>query len=131
MYDFGVIGGGIVGVATAREILRRRPGARLVLLEKEPGLAAHQTGHNSGVIHSGIYYAPGSLKAQFCKAGAAETKEFAAEHRIPVEVCGKLLVATSEAEVARMAALEERAAVNGIAVPRLGAAELREREPPE
>src|SRR4051812_21150502 len=129
MYDFCVIGGGIIGLATARELLLERPGASLLLLEKEERLAAHQTGHNSGGIHSGVYYAPGALKATLCAAGAAATKQFALEHDIAIDVCGKLLVATSAAELARMAALEQRAAVNGIAVQRLGAPELHEREP--
>jgi L-2-hydroxyglutarate oxidase len=128
-YDFCVIGGGIVGLATALSLVTRRPGSSVVVLDKEPGLATHQTGHNSGVIHSGIYYEPGSLKATLCKAGAAATKAYAAENGIPVEVCGKLLVATEATELARMDALAARAAVNGIAVERLDAAELRRREP--
>ena len=129
MYDFCVVGGGIVGVATAREILRRRPGASLVLLEKTDRIAVHQTGHNSGVIHSGIYYEPRSLKAELSRRGAAATKEFAAEYGIPVDERGKLLVATDDAELARMAALGERAHINGLAVERIDAAELRRREP--
>jgi L-2-hydroxyglutarate oxidase len=129
VYDYCVVGGGIVGVATALEITRRRPGAGVVLLEKEDRFAVHQTGHNSGVIHSGIYYQPGSFKATLCKAGAAETKKLAAEHGIPIENCGKLLVATTPKELAAMDALEERAAVNGIGVERLDAAELHRREP--
>jgi L-2-hydroxyglutarate oxidase len=127
--DYCVIGGGIVGLATARQLLATHPGASLVLLEKESELAVHQTGHNSGVIHSGIYYAPGSLKAQLCRAGARATKDFAAAHGIPVEVCGKLLVATDLAEKARMDALYERSKQNGIDVQRLDAAELQLREP--
>ncbi|MBF6176461.1 L-2-hydroxyglutarate oxidase [Nocardia blacklockiae] len=129
MYDYCVIGGGIVGVATAYRILRRRPGASLVLVEKADALAAHQTGHNSGVIHSGIYYAPGSLKARYCRSGAAWTKEFAAAHGIPFRVCGKLLVATDAAEHERMLALYERSVTNGVDVERLDAAELARREP--
>lgn len=129
MYDYCVIGGGIVGVATAHRILRRHPGARLVLVEKASTLGVHQTGHNSGVIHSGIYYAPGSLKAQLCVRGAALTKEFAAAHDIPFRVCGKLLVATDAAEHARMLALHERSVTNGVEVELLDAAELRRREP--
>ena len=129
MYDYCVVGGGIVGVATALEVLRRRPGAGVVLLEKEHRLAVHQTGHNSGVIHSGIYYAPGSFKAKLCKAGAADTKRLAAEHGIAVENCGKLLVATTPKELSAMADLQIRARENGIAVDRLDAAELHRREP--
>ncbi|MGW0250204.1 L-2-hydroxyglutarate oxidase [Nocardia goodfellowii] len=128
-YDFCVLGGGIVGVATAHEILRRHPGSSLVLLEKSPALALHQTGHNSGVIHSGIYYEPGSLKAELCRRGAQWTKEFAAAHDIPFEVCGKLLVATDSAEYRRMLALHERSVANGVEVELLDAAELRRREP--
>lgn len=99
MRDFCVIGGGIVGLATARALLARHPGASLVLLEKEDGLGRHQTGHNSGVIHSGIYYAPGSLKARLCREGAARTKAFCREHGIPFEDRGKLIVATRADEI--------------------------------
>ena len=105
IHDYGVIGGGIVGLAAAREVARARPGASMFLLEKEAAIARHQTGHNSGVIHSGIYYAPGSFKASLCREGASATKAFCAEHGIPFEACGKLLVATSEAELVRMDAL--------------------------
>ncbi len=128
-YDFCVVGGGIVGLATAARLLEMRPGARLVLLDKEPRLAAHQTGHNSGVIHSGIYYPPGSLKAELCRRGAQATKDFADEHGIPYEVCGKLLVATDEAEAARMDALHQRSKDNQLEVEAIDAAELRRREP--
>jgi L-2-hydroxyglutarate oxidase len=129
MHDYCVIGGGIVGLATAWRLLDQRPGADVVVLEKEATLATHQTGHNSGVIHSGIYYEPGSLKARLCKAGAAATRAFAAEHGIPVEHCGKLIVATDERELVRLTSLEQRAATNGIAVDRLDSAELVRREP--
>jgi L-2-hydroxyglutarate oxidase len=129
VYDYCVIGGGIVGLATALRLLESRPGASLVLLEKESELGVHQTGHNSGVIHSGIYYAPGSFKAQLCRRGARATMEFAAAHGIPVDVCGKLLVATDSAEAARMDALYERARDNAVDVERLDAADLRTREP--
>jgi L-2-hydroxyglutarate oxidase len=128
-YDYCVVGGGIVGLATAVAILERQPGATLRLVEKEPGLGTHQTGHNSGVIHSGIYYAPGSLKARLCRKGAQATKDFAARHGIPVDVCGKLLVATDAAEVARMDALYARSHANDVEVERLDATELRRREP--
>ncbi|MBF6237881.1 L-2-hydroxyglutarate oxidase [Nocardia otitidiscaviarum] len=129
MYDYCVIGGGIVGVATAHRLLSRHPGASLLLVEKAAALGTHQTGHNSGVIHSGIYYAPGSLKARLCREGARRTKEFAAAHDIPFQVCGKLLVATDSAEHARMLALYERSVTNGVDVELLDAAELRRREP--
>ncbi|MEV6334394.1 L-2-hydroxyglutarate oxidase [Nocardia vinacea] len=129
MYDFCVIGGGIVGVATAHRILRRHPGASLVLVDKADALATHQTGHNSGVIHSGIYYPPDSLKARLCRKGAAWTKEFAAAHGIPFEVCGKLLVATDAAEYRRMLALHERSVRNDVDVELIDTAELTRREP--
>ena len=129
MYDFCVIGGGIVGLATGMELLRRQPGASLLLLEKERVFGRHQTGHNSGVIHSGIYYAPGSLKGDLCKRGAAATKAFCAAQNIPFEVCGKLLVATSGLEMERMQALALRAQQNGLKVESLDATELRRREP--
>jgi L-2-hydroxyglutarate oxidase len=106
IHDFCVIGGGIVGLATAMRLLQRHPGKSLVLVEKETRLARHQTGHNSGVIHAGIYYAPGSLKAELCLKGAAATKEFCAEHGIPFQTCGKLLVATEAGEMQRMEARE-------------------------
>src|SRR5271169_6864569 len=101
-FDFCVVGGGIVGLATAMELLRRRPGSSLVLLEKENALAQHQTGHNSGVIHAGIYYAPGSLKASLCRRGELATKRFCEEHSIPYAVCGKMLVATNALELQRL-----------------------------
>ncbi|WP_245568872.1 L-2-hydroxyglutarate oxidase [Nocardia concava] len=129
VYDYCVIGGGIVGVATAHRILERHPGASLLLVEKAAQLGLHQTGHNSGVIHSGIYYEPGSLKARLCVRGAELTKEFAAAHDIPFRVCGKLLVATDAAEHARMMALYERSVANGVEVELLDAAELVRREP--
>ncbi|WP_344111419.1 L-2-hydroxyglutarate oxidase [Nocardioides humi] len=128
-HDYVVVGGGIVGAATARALTLRFPGKRVLLLDKEPGFGRHQTGHNSGVIHSGIYYAPGSLKAELCRAGAAATERFAEEHGIPWQRIGKLLVATTPAEVAGMHALAERAEVNRIPATLLTAAELREREP--
>ena len=127
--DHCVIGGGIVGLATAMALLERRPGAGLVLLEKEPRLARHQTGHNSGVIHSGIYYQPGSVKAELCRRGAEATKAFCADHGIPVAALGKLLVATDARDAARMAGLEERARQNRIDAVRLTGSELRALEP--
>ena len=128
-YDYCIIGGGIVGLATAMALLTRRPGASLLILEKEASLGRHQTGHNSGVIHAGIYYAPGSLKADLCKRGAQATKDFCAEHGIAFEVCGKLLVASNDLEVQRMQALYQRSQQNDLKVERLDAAALREREP--
>ncbi|TDF85636.1 L-2-hydroxyglutarate oxidase [Pseudomonas sp. H9] len=129
IYDYCIIGGGIVGLATAMALLERQPGASLLILEKEASLAKHQTGHNSGVIHAGIYYAPGSLKADLCKRGAEATKAFCTEHKIKFDVCGKLLVASTPLEVQRMQALYERSQQNGLKVERLDAAELQRREP--
>ncbi|BFO03232.1 L-2-hydroxyglutarate oxidase LhgO [Pseudomonas putida] len=128
-YDYCIIGGGIVGLATAMALLEQRPGASLLILEKETSLGLHQTGHNSGVIHAGIYYAPGSLKADLCKRGAQATKDFCTEHGIAFEVCGKLLVASNDLEMQRMHALYERSQQNGLKVERLDAAELKRREP--
>ena len=128
-YDYCIIGGGIVGLATAMALLQQRPGASLLILEKESSLGRHQTGHNSGVIHAGIYYAPGSLKAELCKRGALATKDFCREHGIAFDVCGKLLVASNPLEMQRMQALYERSQLNGLKVERLDASELRRREP--
>ncbi len=128
-YDFVVIGGGIVGLATAMTLLRKQPGASLLVVDKEDRVAAHQTGHNSGVIHSGIYYAPGSLKARLCKAGAAWTRQFCDEQGIAYDDTGKLIVATNDLEVERMNALYERALINELDVELIDGAELRRREP--
>lgn len=129
LYDYCVIGGGIVGLATAMRLLQARPGCSLLLLEKEGSLGRHQTGHNSGVIHAGIYYPPGSLKAELCRKGAQATKEFCAENGIAFDTCGKLLVATTALELKRMEALLERSRNNAVEVHRVDADELREREP--
>jgi L-2-hydroxyglutarate oxidase len=129
IYDFCVVGGGIVGLATAVSLLEARPGASVLILEKEESYGRHQTGHNSGVIHAGIYYKPGSLKAELCRAGSLATKAFCDEHNIPYEVIGKLVVATTEAEQARLAGLYANAVENGIKVETLDANALKEREP--
>ncbi|OWW04495.1 hydroxyglutarate oxidase [Rhizobium sp. R72] len=129
MYDYCIIGGGIVGLAVAMALQQKIPGARIVVLEKETELARHQTGHNSGVIHAGIYYAPGSLKAKLCREGAEATKRFCSENRIPFETCGKLLVATDDRQTQRMETLEERARNNAIDHTRLSTAKLRADEP--
>ncbi|WP_454085461.1 L-2-hydroxyglutarate oxidase [Georgenia sp. Marseille-Q6866] len=128
-YDVVVVGGGIVGLSTAMTLLQRSPGLSLLVLEKEDDVARHQTGHNSGVIHAGVYYAPGSLKARLCAAGARATREFCDEHGIAYRDTGKLIVATDDAELSRMEVLHERATANGLALERLDAAELRRREP--
>jgi L-2-hydroxyglutarate oxidase LhgO len=128
--DVAVVGGGIVGLACAAELLRRRPATRLVLLEKEDELAAHQTSHNSGVVHAGIYYAPGSLKARLCREGVGLLRTYCDERGIPVREAGKLIVASSEAELPRLADLEDRAQRNGVpGVRRLAAEEIAEVEP--
>jgi L-2-hydroxyglutarate oxidase len=124
-----VIGGGIVGLATAYELTQRRPQATVTVVEKEPRVAAHQTGHNSGVIHAGVYYKPGGLKARLCRAGSASMVEFCRTHGIPVRICGKLIVATDAAEVPRLDALFERATVNGLPVTRVAPEQAREYEP--
>ncbi len=129
MYDFVIIGGGIIGASTAWQLGRRFPGQRILLLEKEPGLARHQTGRNSGVIHSGIYYAPGSLKSELCRAGLKATVEFCDAHGIAYEQCGKLLVATTEEDEGRMLDLFRRAAEVGVEAELLDARQLRELEP--
>lgn len=129
MYDFIIIGGGIIGMSTAMQLLRAYPDRRMLLLEKESAPARHQTGHNSGVIHAGVYYTPGSLKAKFCLAGNRATKAFCTENGIRFDECGKLLVATNELEMQRMKALWERTAANGLEREWLSAEQLREREP--
>ncbi len=128
-HDLALIGGGIVGVATAWQLKQRHPGLSILLIEKEKELARHQTGRNSGVIHAGVYYAPGSLKAEFCRRGAAATMAFCREHGLPYLQCGKLLVATDGLEFERMTALEERCRRNGIATERLSETDLVKREP--
>jgi len=129
-HDVAVVGAGIVGLAVAREILARRPDARLVVIDKQTAVAQHQTGHNSGVIHSGIYYTPGSLKARLCVEGARLMYDYCDEHAIRYERCGKLVVALDDAEIPRLDALEARARANGVpGLRRVTAAEIREIEP--
>ncbi|MGW3203593.1 L-2-hydroxyglutarate oxidase [Streptomyces sp. NPDC001135] len=127
--DVLVVGGGIVGLSTAYAITRAAPGTRVLVLEKEPGPARHQTGRNSGVIHSGIYYRPGSLKARYAVGGAAEMVKFCAEYGIAHAVTGKLIVATEREELPRLHALVQRGRENGIPVRELGAAQIGEYEP--
>ncbi len=128
-YDIVIVGGGIVGLATARALRERLPHARLAIIEKEPKLASHQTGHNSGVIHSGIYYKPGSHKAKLCVEGKGLMLQFCEEHGIRVDRCGKVVVATSDAELPRLQTLYERGAANGVPVEMIDPARLRELEP--
>lgn len=128
--DIVIIGGGIVGLSTAMHALHALPRLRLLLVEKEDAVARHQTGHNSGVIHSGIYYKPGSLKAKLCVEGAAAMVEFCREHKLPYEVCGKVIVATTQEEIPRLETLWERGQANGLAgLRKLSQQELREIEP--
>jgi L-2-hydroxyglutarate oxidase len=129
VFDFAVIGGGIVGLSTARALLERHPGARLAVLEKEEGWARHQTGHNSGVIHSGIYYKPGSYKARFCRAGARTLVEFCRERGIEYEICGKVIVAIEPDELPLLENLYQRGLENGLEVEEIGPDELAEIEP--
>jgi L-2-hydroxyglutarate oxidase len=129
VFDFAIVGGGIIGLSTARALLQRYPNARLLVLEKEPGLARHQTGHNSGVIHSGVYYKPGSLKARYTREGVAALVEFCREQGIEHELCGKVIVATEPDELPLLDDLHERGLENGLKVEKIGPEELRELEP--
>jgi len=113
-FDVTIVGGGIVGLATALRLQQRRPALTIAILEKEPELATHQTGHNSGVLHAGLYYQPGSLKARLCREGKTEIEAFAEAHDIPVDHCGKLVVAVDPSELARLDALRDRAVANGV-----------------
>lgn len=128
-YDFIVIGGGIVGLATARQLQQQFNQARVLVLEKELRLATHQTGRNSGIIHAGVYYAPGSMKARFCKVGNVETKDFCRAHQIPFRETGKLLVATDEIDQHNMQRLRERCRQNEIETEALDQQQLQELEP--
>ncbi len=129
-YNVIIIGGGVVGLGVALEITRRLPQLKLLVLEKEDRVARHQSGHNSGVIHSGVYYKPGSLKARLCVSGAAAMVEFCREHGIPHEVCGKVIVATQADELPRLDELHRRGEANGLTGLRMiGPEELREIEP--
>ncbi len=129
-YQIAIIGAGIVGLATALELSRSHPGSSLLVLEKEDRVAAHQTGHNSGVIHSGIYYKPGSDKARMCVQGSSEMVQFCREHNLPHDICGKLIVATSANELAGLEELYRRGVANGVpGVRKLSGQEIREIEP--
>ena len=127
--DFAIVGAGIIGAAVAYKLSQRQPGARIMLFDKEADCAAHQTGRNSGVIHAGVYYAPGSYKARFCRAGLEHTFELCREFRLPHEQCGKLIVATSEDEFPALEDLYHRCVENELHPQRLTAAEIQRREP--
>ena len=127
--DVAIIGGGIVGLATGYQYLRRHPAAACWSLEKEPQLAQHQTGHNSGVLHSGIYYKPGSLKARNCREGKAAMEEFCREEGIPFDICGKVIVAVDESELPALDRIFERGQANGVGLQMIDQARLAELEP--
>ena len=129
VFDLAVVGGGIIGLATAYRFAERFPDRRVVVLEKEAKVAAHQTGHNSGVIHSGIYYKPGSLKAITCRAGKASLERFCEEEGIPFERCGKVIVAINESELPRLQTLLERGKANGVDCTLIDRERLTELEP--
>ena len=129
IYDYAIVGGGIVGLATAHHLLSKQKKASIVLFEKEDNFATHQSGHNSGVIHAGIYYEPGSLKARLCREGLEATKSFCEKYKIPYETCGKLIVATNPLEEKRIDALFERAKANGLKLKKIDAKTLRQLEP--
>jgi L-2-hydroxyglutarate oxidase len=129
-YEIVIVGAGIVGLATARELRERHPGLRLAVVDKEHSPGRHQSGHNSGVLHAGVYYKPGSLKAQLCVEGKSRLERFAEEHQIPVQTCGKLIVALNEGELGRLADLESRGRANGVPGLRMiDRAEMAEIEP--
>ena len=129
-FDIAIVGAGIVGLATAMELVQRRPDLKLVVLEKEAEVAAHQTGNNSGVIHAGIYYKPGSLKAQMVVEGARTMVEFCREHNLPYELCGKVIVALDEEELPGLEELYRRGTANGVqGLTRIGGEQIKEYEP--
>jgi L-2-hydroxyglutarate oxidase len=129
IYDFLIVGGGIVGLSTAMALKQQYPHAQVAVCEKETQWAAHQTGNNSGVIHAGVYYKPGSLKAQFARKGQLSMVEFCRAQSIPYKVCGKLIVATAPGELERLESLYQRALANGLEAQRVGPDQIREREP--
>ena len=128
-YDFLIIGGGIIGLSAAMQLKEKFPNKNILVIEKEKKLASHQTGHNSGVIHAGVYYQPGSLKSKFCKLGVEQTVNFCTKHQLPFEQCGKLIVATTPQEVERMKNLYERCKKNGLKPKMLNKKELNTIEP--
>jgi L-2-hydroxyglutarate oxidase len=129
-FDIAIVGAGIVGLATAMELVRRRPDLKLVIIEKENRVAAHQTGNNSGVIHAGLYYKPGSLKAQMAVEGARRMVEFCQKHELPHELCGKVVVATRQDELPRLEELYRRGTANGVpGLAKISAGQIQEYEP--
>src|SRR5437016_917180 len=128
-FQVAIIGGGIVGMATAWQLTQRYPRLRALVLEKEAAVGEHQTGHNSGVLHSGIYYKPGSLKAVNCRDGKRAMEEFCAAHGIAYEICGKVIVALNEHELPHLARIYERGQQNGVRCELIGRERLRELEP--
>ena len=129
MHDFVVIGGGIIGLATRMRLVEQFPGKSVLLLEKERRICAHQSGRNSGVIHTGIYYRPGSLKAQLCRRGNASIVDFCRKNDVRYKLCGKLIVATSANELPQLEKLFQRGIENGIQPEKIGPEKLKEIEP--
>jgi len=129
IYDIGIIGGGIVGLATAYQINKLYPQASIVITEKENRVAAHQTGHNSGVLHSGIYYRPGSLRATNCREGKVAMEQFCREQGVAFDVCGKVIVAVNESEIPAMQKIYERGQENGVQCEIINEKRLKELEP--
>ena len=129
MYDYLIIGGGIIGMSVAMQLKQKYPDKKIIVVEKEDSLAYHQTGHNSGVIHSGLYYEPGSLKAKLATEGCRKTVEFCQEHEIPHEVCGKVVVALNKDELPALDKLYERGKANGLTINKIDADELQAIEP--
>jgi len=129
MYDFAIVGGGIVGLSTGMALSQRNPNASILVLEKEDSWAKHQTGHNSGVIHSGIYYKPDSFKAKFAREGSRSMVEFCQENGIEHDICGKVITATKHEELPLLDQLFERGLANGLGITKISAEELKEIEP--
>ena len=129
MADFCIIGAGIVGLATAHAIQTEFPDAQITVVEKEDGTAKHQSGRNSGVLHSGVYYKPGSMKATTCRAGKTAMESFCRENDVPFDICGKVIVATDESELTRLDNIEKRGNENGVACDRIDVQQLKELEP--
>ena len=128
-FEVAIVGGGIVGLATAWQLTERYPHLRVLVLEKEAAVGEHQTGHNSGVLHSGIYYKPGTLRATNCRAGKLAMEEFCATQGVPYEICGKVIVAVNEAELLQLERIFQRGQQNGVRCEPIGPERLKELEP--